>query len=52
LRAGGSIDRIHAYIKPGNDTSVQAFAKSGYRRVTDAVISNQTAVHMVQDLAS
>ena len=39
---------IHAYIKPGNDASVSAFARAGFCDAGDAVVRGQPAIHMVK----
>lgn len=38
---------IHAYIKPGNEPSVRAFLKAGYRSAPTAQVRGQEAQHFI-----
>ena len=43
----GDITAIHAYVKPGNEVSVRAFDKAGYRNVGMTKIREHEAMHLV-----
>lgn len=45
-----AVDCVHAYIRTGNEASLRAFLKNGFRRVEDTTVSQQTAMHLVRDL--
>jgi len=41
------VTTIHAYVKQGNEASVRAFQKAGYRKLGQTTIRDQEAVHLV-----
>lgn len=41
--------RLHAYVKPGNEPSVRAFLKAGYRDAGRQVVRGHEALHFVLD---
>jgi UDP-2,4-diacetamido-2,4,6-trideoxy-beta-L-altropyranose hydrolase len=41
------IARVHAYVKPGNEVSVGAFLKAGYKEAEPETVRGQQALHFV-----
>lgn len=46
-RRDAGIVRVHAYIRPGNRVSRQAFARAGFTEVEETVVRGDAAVHLV-----
>src|SRR5262249_29798585 len=45
--AAWRVDRIHAYVKSGNEASARAFAKAGFREVEPFEVRGQPARHFL-----
>lgn len=43
----GNVEKIHAYIRHGNDASYKALAKAGYQKVADTVVHGQAVSLLV-----
>lgn len=46
-RRDAGIVRVHAYIRPGNRVSRQAFARAGFAELEETVVRGDAAVHLV-----
>lgn len=42
-----SIDRIHAYIKPDNISSIRAFKKAGFAKIGATIFQRHPALHFI-----
>lgn len=42
------IERIHAYIKPSNESSIRAFIKGGFQNMGTTAVRGQQAIHLVR----
>jgi UDP-2,4-diacetamido-2,4,6-trideoxy-beta-L-altropyranose hydrolase len=42
-----SAQKTHAYIKTGNEASIKAFTRAGFRRVREMIIQDARAAHLV-----
>ena len=45
--AEAGVKLVHAYVKPGNEASVRAFLKAGYRQAGSATVRGHQALHFI-----